>query len=264
MKNKSDLELIELYNKSDDKSIVVELYKRYSRHIMAICYNYLGKNDWHEDAATEIYEKLTRELKNRSFETKQSFVNWLAVISKNHCISHLRKLKSIKNTAENYKYHLEFVEFSSHERSLTKEELNEISINSKLLKKAIDSLPEHQKKCLCLFYFKGYKITDKIIKKLEHDLPVNILQKLNILKNIEFRGEGFFYDKLSELFDNENEISFSSDEICNFKVKILNEAYFSDRLSYKEINKYTNYSLKEIKSFIQNGKLNLKKRLKVI
>jgi hypothetical protein len=76
-----------------DWSAFLDPYERHARHIMTICLRYLGTFDWHQDAASEIYLKLVKELNGKTFRSRQDFKNWLAVLVKHHCISKLRKMQ---------------------------------------------------------------------------------------------------------------------------------------------------------------------------
>ncbi|MFA8341957.1 MAG: sigma-70 family RNA polymerase sigma factor [Rhodothermaceae bacterium] len=225
---------------------MISLYKKYIKHITAICFNYLGKYDYHQDAAIEIYSKLKKELLKKEFHDKAKFINWLSVVVKNHCISHLRKINSIDRTKNQYELLQESVELPNLERN--------DNITSSELKEAISALNEKQQKCILYFYFRGYKITDKVLKNLEADnFDKELIIQLAKLKDKEIRGKGFFFDLLQSFYN----ISIDKDSI----VKIINYSFYSEKMSYKEISDITGYPLEKVKSYIQNGKLNMKKLL---
>ena len=245
--NNNDIELIKKYSQSGEERYLLNLYQKYLKHITAICYNYLGKYDYHQDAAIEIYSKLKKELLDRSFDDKAKFVSWLSVVVKNHCISHLRKLNSIDRTKSNYELIQENMELPEFERN------NDIATSD--LKEAIQELKENQQKCILYFYFRGYKITEEVLEQLRAENLYNEqLSLLDDLFNKEIRGKGFFFDLLTAILKDKTD--------SKFIVKIINLAYFSDRMTYKEISQVTGFPLEKVKSYIQNGKLNLKKILK--
>lgn len=245
--NYDDIALINKYSQTGDEKYLLRLYQKYVKHITAICYNYLGKYDYHQDAAIEIYTKLKNELLKRQFDDKSKFTNWLSIVVKNHCISHLRKLNSIDRIKSQYELLQENMEFPDLGRN--------ISIETSELKDAILSLKENQKICILYFYFRGYKITESVIKKLQLDnLDSDLIDRLNDIINKEIRGKGFFFDLLKDIFKKD----VQNDTIVN----IINYSYYSDKLTYKEISEVTGYTLEKVKSYIQNGKLNLKKILK--
>jgi len=244
--NYSDIELINKYAQTRDEKYLISLYKRYAKQITTICFNYLAKYDYHQDAAIEIYSKLKKELLKKEFQDKSRFINWLSVVVKNHCISHLRKINSIDRTKKQYQLMQESVEFPDFER-------NNVIMSSEL-KDAISALNDKQQKCVLYFYFNGYKITNKVLKKLEDEnFDKQIIKKLDELTDKEIRGKGFFFDLL-QTFSN---INLNKESI----VKIISYSFYSEKMTYREISDITGYPLEKVKSYIQNGKLNLKKLL---
>lgn len=246
--NYNDIELINKYAQTADEKFLLRLYQKYIKHITSICYNYLGKFDYHQDAAIEIYSKLKKELLQKEFEDKAKFISWLSIVVKNHCISHLRKINSIDRTKNQYELLQENVEFTEPER------FN--NIESSDLKEAILSLKEKQQKCILYFYFRGYKITPAVINKLLKEKILNdqLYKSLDEIIDKEIRGKGFFFDLLQKLFNKEVE--------NNSIIKIINYSFCSEKMTYKEISNITGFPLEKVKSYIQNGKLNLKKILK--
>ena len=89
----TDLELIHKFQDSGDQLYVAELYKRYAKHIMTICMGFLKDKGLHQDVAIDVYLTIVNDLPGKTFENSQRFKNWLAVISKNLCISKLRTIK---------------------------------------------------------------------------------------------------------------------------------------------------------------------------
>ena len=249
MKEFSELELVQKYKELNDQLFLTELYERHARHIMTICLRYLGDHGLHQDAASEIYLKLVKELRGKTFTSRQDFKNWLAVLVKHHCISKLREIQAEKKIFRN---HID-VKNSKHnvESQLAERSTNVLPGE---LRQALESLPEGQRRCLELFFFRGYMVTDEVLEKLESiGAPDEILKRAESIRNKEIRGEGFFYDFLKPTF-NENGDG-------RYKLEILKLALFSEKMSYKEISESTGYSLKEVKSHIQTGKIRLEKKL---
>ena len=251
MKNLSDLDLINKFKVSGNQLYIAELYQRYARHIMVICMRFLKEENWYQDAAMEVYLKLIKEIQKADFESSKKFKNWLAMVVKNHCISRLRMIKSERKAfyrGTNVNFLKDFVETQDLKR------FNNIS--SSELKWILKSLPEGQRRCIELLFFKGYKITDQVIQILKkHGVP-NTMKKLKNIADFKTRGEEFFYDYINSIIGNN----------VNWEIKsqILKHAIISDKMSYKEISEHTGYSLKEVKSYIQTGKINLKNRLQKI
>jgi RNA polymerase sigma factor (sigma-70 family) len=175
----TDAELIEKYQQSSDKYYVGELYKRHAHLVLGICLHYLQDKAEAEDAVINIFEKLFQELiKNKV----SNFKAWLCFVSRNHCISLLRK----KNTAQQNQRELALLQQEDDQNVQDymdeKKQVTELQLT--YLEEAMTELNEQQQRCVRLFYL--------------------------------------------------------------------------DHKSYAEIIVLTGYTLNEVKSFIQNGKRNLK------
>jgi RNA polymerase sigma factor (sigma-70 family) len=173
----SDAGLIEKYKQSGDKFFVGELFKRYSHLVFGVCLKYFKDKDVSKDMVMQIFEKLFDELKKH--EVKH-FPAWICFVSRNFCISELRKEKTRSGRED----HAEWEEEEISNPLLAKEEEHEKTIRMGEMKEAILQLKEEQRQCLDLFYLQ--------------------------------------------------------------------------ERSYKDITEITGYTDKEVKSFIQNGKRNLK------
>ena len=172
----SDADLVSRYKLTLDKLYVGELFKRYSHLVLGLCINYFKDKDDAKDALVQVFEKLFDELPKRQIE---NFRVWLCFVSRNYCISALRKRKTDKTRQQDYTSTQEsFVEMEPVVRHDEKE------FKLQQLEDAIKQLNEEQKICVELFY-----LQDK---------------------------------------------------------------------SYQEIAAATGYSHKDVKSFLQNGKRNLK------
>jgi len=170
----SDHELIALYKRSCDKTLVGELYKRYSHLVLGMCIQYFKDKDTAKDIVVLIFEKLFEELKKREVE---NFKAWLTFVVRNFCISELRKLNTIHQKETLYQLDVK-----------SDLEAEEVDVNTdqqiEHLNVALNELNPLQKKCIELFYYKN--------------------------------------------------------------------------MSYAQIVEITGYSINEVKSYIQNGKRNLK------
>jgi RNA polymerase sigma factor (sigma-70 family) len=175
----SDAELILRYKQSGDKFFVGELFKRYSHLVFGLCLNYYKDKDESKDAVMRIFEKLFEELKKREVE---NFKGWICFVSRNFCISELRRKKTRLGKEEEIDWQ---EKEEGPEQKLTEaEDAREKEIHLEGLAEAVTALKEEQRICVELFYIK--------------------------------------------------------------------------EKSYKEIMEITSFSEKEVKSFIQNGKRNLK------
>jgi RNA polymerase sigma factor (sigma-70 family) len=148
----SDLELVSRYKLTLDKLYVGELFKRYSHLVLGLCINYYKDKDNAKDALTQIFEKLFDELRKRDIE---HFRIWLCFVSRNFCISDLRKKKTENKRQHDYESGQEtFVEMEPVLRHDDKE------VQLQKLEEAIKQLNEEQRVCVELFYLQEKTYTD--------------------------------------------------------------------------------------------------------
>ena len=177
--NISDSNLISLYKKEENKEIIGELYKRYTKFVFLVSMKYLKNEDESQDSVMQIFENLFSDLLNHEVN---NFKSWLYMVTRNHCLMKLRKnQKNLKNQQELKKDVENFMENDTNSHLLNNEK-EEDKIST--VQDAINQLNKEQKKCVILFYI--------------------------------------------------------------------------EKKSYSEISKLTGYQLKKVKSYIQNGKRNLK------
>jgi RNA polymerase sigma-70 factor (ECF subfamily) len=143
-----DNELIVKYRESDDKQYVGELYKRYAHLVMGMCLHYFKDRDESKDAVTRIFEKLFGELKKREIE---NFKVWLSFVTRNFCISELRKKQVQHGRDAEYKY----IESEEAVNDPRMEEVPDKEVQLQHLEEAIISLNETQQTCIRLFYLEG-------------------------------------------------------------------------------------------------------------
>ena len=143
---KSDAELIRLYQDSEDLSYLADLFNRYIHLVYGSCLKYLKNEDDSKDAVMEVFEKLTTALLESE---ARNFSSWLYVIVKNHCLMVLRSQKRKETHLENME-----LSFSLHHN-------NEVDIEEdlKALEIAMAKLPLEQNRCIDLFFLqqKCYK-----------------------------------------------------------------------------------------------------------
>src|SRR5258707_15706873 len=87
----SDGELISLYKKTGNLSLIGELYTRYTALVYGVCLKYLKDRDEAKDASMQLFEKLIETLKSHEVE---NFKSWLYVSARNHCLMQIRSKKS--------------------------------------------------------------------------------------------------------------------------------------------------------------------------
>ena len=84
-------------NRESEKELRV-LYERYASLVHARCRSILHSEDEAWDATQEVFMKLINAL--RSIEKKESIYSWLLSASTNHCISLLRRRRSVSFNEE--------------------------------------------------------------------------------------------------------------------------------------------------------------------
>lgn len=177
--NISDNQLIVLYKKSKDRTIVGELFKRYTQFVFLVSVKYLKDEDESKDNVMTVFEKLFDDLLVHEIS---NFKSWLYRVTQNQCLMHLRKEQSGLKNLQQYKKDSEgFMEFEP-DLHLNENKKNNQAIET--IQDAVNQLNKEQGECVKLFYLEGK--------------------------------------------------------------------------SYVEISEITNYSLNNVKSYIQNGKRNLK------
>jgi RNA polymerase sigma factor (sigma-70 family) len=142
----TDDELVAAYQASGDKSLVGELYTRYSHLVYGLCLNYFRDRELARDAVLQLFEKLFETLKKHRPE---NFKTWLSFVARNHCISELRKQKVQRERTDAY--------VREEEDEVLLEPTDDAEKREEKLKKleqAVLSLGEEQRTCIELFYFK--------------------------------------------------------------------------------------------------------------
>ena len=174
-KSKDDPELVHLYCQKGDLEALGALYQRYTHLVYGVCLKYLKHREESQDALMQIFEKLVEKTCDQEVK---NFKSWLYVVARNHCLTVLKKRQSIEK-----------VENEFMENTLGSGPIGEESEGGQAfeLATALSTLPDHQARCVKLFYY--------------------------------------------------------------------------ENMSYLEIVSETGYELKKVKSYIQNGKRNLKNYL---
>ncbi len=150
----SDQEIIDRYKKNEDKNLVGELYKRYTKFVFLISIKYLGDKEKSEDIVMQIFEKLFDDLLKHEIT---NFKYWLHSVTRNTCLLHIR--------SENYKQkHEEIIKneqenFMESETEMYQDNINN-QINEEDLKTAIAGLKPEQKTCIELFYLHNKSYTE--------------------------------------------------------------------------------------------------------
>ena len=142
-----DIELLDLFKKTGDQSIVGILFKRYTHLVLGVSMKYLRDEDEAKDCVMEIFEKLLTDLNRHQIH---NFKSWLHTVTRNHSLMKLRARKGkFAQRIEVGETSLEVVEMNL---LLHPEDSNEKEVMLTLLEKGIRQLNPDQKKCVELFF----------------------------------------------------------------------------------------------------------------
>ncbi len=135
----TDIQLIESYQSTGEKSVLGILFKRYMPLVYGTCMKYLKDREAAKDMAMQVFEKLMRELKEKEV---QNFKSWLYVLTRNECLMLLRKKSPEINGVELMEYQLPV-----HHTDET-----EVEEDLGKMETCIEGLNEEQNICIKLFY----------------------------------------------------------------------------------------------------------------
>jgi len=141
----SDADLVEQYRRTNELSVLGELYNRYMEMVYGVCLKYLKEPENAQDSVMAIFEELITKLQKHQVD---NFKSWLFTLSKNHCLMRLRAEK--KTGMVKLPDELMQSEENGHlEEVLEREE------NFKQLEYCMGQLPNDQRKVIELFYLQG-------------------------------------------------------------------------------------------------------------
>jgi len=152
-RNKSDLDLILLYQKKQNRRIMNELFRRNQYLIRTVCWKYLQKDDC-EDVASEVFVKLLNQIKK---EIPKNISAWIYTVSKNTCLLRIRN-NIITVNIDDIKLESDSNVYSENKEVLLIQ-----------IEEALEQLKEEQKNCVKLFYLKEMTY-DEISKKTKKSI----------------------------------------------------------------------------------------------
>lgn len=149
LKQITDRDLISAYKASGDSALVGELYPRYFSHLVyIICSGWIRNEEDRKDAVMEIFEKLLTALKEKEVSDLK---NWLAVVTRNHCITRLRKQNyraRFTHKVDDFEKFSEHVEFADDARLHNKADAEN---QAEQLQAALQALNAAQRSCIEMF-----------------------------------------------------------------------------------------------------------------
>ncbi len=181
----SDIELIKAYQKENAQKFTAELFSRYAHLVFGVSLKYLKSEPEAKDLTQNVYTVIQKKLKTHEVT---NFSSWLHQLTKNECLTELRRNKRIELVplTEN---NLE--EEDSH---IDEKILLETKIETLL--KELENLKPAQKECMKLFYLKkmSYReitsstpYSEKEVKSYIQNGKRNL--KNQLIHHAEFRTE---------------------------------------------------------------------------
>ena len=139
-----DRELMELFKSKQDMNALGVLFGRYSHLVASIAIGILKDKQKAEDVVQEIFEIVSRDLVKHEVK---NFNSWIYSVTKFHCFK-------VKKVIEFIQSDIESSDDEDPEEVLDFE--LQLQTRMKYLKKAMSLIKYEQKKCVELFYLKGY------------------------------------------------------------------------------------------------------------
>jgi len=170
-KQKSDYELINDFQKRGDLSSFEVLFQRYSHLVFCVCYDFFRNNEESEDSVMEIFEKAMNVMKNYEIS---NFKNWLYSLTRNYCISKLKKWELQENSKKIFlSKQKNFMENSDFESLLIWE-----AFQKKELDICLNRLKEDQRVCIEMFYFEN-----KTYKQISEETGIELKKVKSHIQN---------------------------------------------------------------------------------
>ncbi|MBO9632484.1 MAG: sigma-70 family RNA polymerase sigma factor [Chitinophagaceae bacterium] len=143
--DRSDKELADLYRETGDMQVLGLLFQRYMDLMYGVCLKYLKEPESAKDAVMQLFEELTRKLRQHQVENVKS---WLHTLAKNHCLMQLRSPRNLKTS----EFNAEIMQSDSETHlngMMQKEE------NLQRLEYCLQTLSDEQKQTVELFYLQN-------------------------------------------------------------------------------------------------------------
>jgi len=152
----SDEELVYRISKKDPKAFE-QFVSRYQNQVLKICYSFLGDYHRAEDAAQDVFVQIYR--KAQSFRSESKVFTWIYRMAVNSSLNIIRKEKRFQwmkkvDFSKSDQYPGEKIPSDSIKNE--PEALLEKKERIKVLRKAVNRLPEKQRTAIILNKFEGF------------------------------------------------------------------------------------------------------------
>ncbi len=153
----SDEVLVRHYVECRDMDVFGELYRRYSHLVFGTCLKYLKNKEESRDTTMEVFELILHKLPQQS--EIRSFNHWIYSVTKNECLSKLRKSGRLRITSaeEQEVDHIRHGFMENEGFTRLYDEGNPDMDG--LLHRAMEQLNDEQRACIRAFYLekRSYK-----------------------------------------------------------------------------------------------------------
>jgi RNA polymerase sigma-70 factor (ECF subfamily) len=142
---RTDKELADHYRETGDMQVLALLFQRYMDLMYGVCLKYLREPESAKDAVMQLFEELTKKLRQHQVENVKS---WLHTLAKNHCLMQLRSPRNFRTS----EFNAEIMQSDSETHlngMMQKEE------NLTRLEHCLQTLPDEQKTTVELFYLQN-------------------------------------------------------------------------------------------------------------
>ncbi len=133
-----------------DRGAFESLYDRYSAAVFGVALKMLGDREVAEDAVQEIFWRVWRRL--ASFDRSRAFAPWLFGIAHNYCIDELRRRKVRPQPVYEDDDHPILSDIPD---DVDVGEAAALADQRRILREALEQLPEEQRQALLLAYYGG-------------------------------------------------------------------------------------------------------------
>lgn len=171
--NDDDLTLVARYRQTKDVDVIGVLYQRYLHLVYGVCLKYLKDRQLAQDAVVHIFEKLMSDLPNQQIN---NFKPWLFVVTKNHCLMELRRMKSGAVQEKNFQENAALFMESEAEMHPLDSQQGEALTDA--LYDCIQRLKQEQRDCIERFYLK-----EKCYQEISEELDLEMNKVKSYIQN---------------------------------------------------------------------------------
>ncbi len=157
----SDQDLVKQFQEQEDNTCILELMDRYADLISGLCYRYFDDQEDVKDFTSELFIKLSRQLKKLNTDEVRNFNGWLYTYIKHRILDQLRKAKTYRNYKQGYG--LEVVKYEKPDEGV-------LQLDREKLYHSMTRLSANEKLCVELIYLQE-RTYQEIMK--EHGFSFN-------------------------------------------------------------------------------------------